>query len=519
MKLNKNLSSFIELRNGTNKIISGCEIEPFSKDSEAKTVIIILPDNYTFTESIRYFVIIKKGLRYARSTTINSEKKYAKLAKDISLDFVTSSLCPLEKSELKLLTSLARTKYIVISDIHMGDSRAQSGAYCWFNENISELQSFLDLVLNSQQIKELIIAGDFFDEWIMPVDVKPFKGSVTNSDEFFESVANSLALSKTISGFNKIAGSGTIRLVYVLGNHDLLLTETTFKRIFPNAVWSGKKSDSGEITGTGVYSPEDGIFIEHGYIYDFYNDPDPLSHPESLIPPGYFVSRMYATTMIHPPEGKGIRREMLDNIFFYASWEIVLYQLFGTIFPKIHPIITGIDGYTQNYDYAQARNNYYDANIGNNWQQRQTINGVYKPDNTVTGLLNGTGLWIWGDLQTEAIEQYFIPNRTKIVVFGHTHRTMIKAYNKNNLEINTEYQKSQLTKEQLGHPAKIYANSGTWVDNRLTPKRYQTRTYLVISPSQYTGSLDTVSLYHYDSDESEPGEILNILLDEVNIKQ
>lgn len=108
---------------------------------------------------------------------------------------------------------------------------------------------------------------------------------------------------------------------------------------------------------------------------------------------------MYATKMISPSQIQKPYKRSLDNLFFYASWELVLWQIFGTMTPDISPIITGIDSYTGNYTYSGVRDNYYNAKIGDNWNQRQIINGVSKPESTIAGLLNGSGLWIWGDLQ------------------------------------------------------------------------------------------------------------------------
>jgi UDP-2,3-diacylglucosamine pyrophosphatase LpxH len=518
----ENLDGHIDLSDGTASLINHCSLELYSGDYAGKTVEIRFADDFSLAESGKYTVTIKKGLRYIKGERKNSDKILAKLAKEISLNFVTSSTCPLESSALasdegKGKTGAARTKYIVVSDIHMGDARAQKGGYGWFTENITELQDFLDAVLESEQTKELVIAGDLFDEWILPVDVKPFEGNVTNSDEFFESIAQNPTLSLVIEKFNAIADSGKIRLVYVPGNHDLLMSEAVLKKIVPNAVWAGINTDGSGISGTGLYSPEDGIYIEHGHIYDFYNAPDPLTHSGRLLPPGYFVSRMFATNMIGPKQFPAAKTGIVDNLFFYASWELVLYQVFGTVFPDIPPILTGIDGYKSSFTYAQARDNYFNAKIGDKWGQRQQINGVNKPENTITGLLNGAGLWIWADLQLEAQKQYFEPNRAKIVVFGHTHRAMMKGYNQDNYEVLSGLHESMPPRERLGPPAKIYANSGTWVDKSQTPKGFDNRTYVVISPAQTAGALDTVSLYQYNPDKDGTQTGCNILLEEMNL--
>ncbi len=159
--------------------------------------------------------------------------------------------------------------------------------------------------------------------------------------------------------------------------------------------------------------------------------------------------------MISPSQIQKPYKRSLDNLFFYASWELVLWQIFGTMTPDISPIITGIDSYTGNYTYSGVRDNYYNAKIGDNWNQRQIINGVSKPESTIAGLLNGSGLWIWGDLQLEAKKQYFDTGRARIVIFGHTHRGMVKGYNSNNYELLSGHLDSLPPRERLGYPTKI----------------------------------------------------------------
>ncbi len=71
-----------------------------------------------------------------------------------------------------------KSKRIIISDIHMGDSRsvetssANPYAYCWFadkegaNQNRPKmLADFLEkYVINDNTVDELVVLGDLFDE-------------------------------------------------------------------------------------------------------------------------------------------------------------------------------------------------------------------------------------------------------------------------------------------------------------------------------------------------------------------
>jgi UDP-2,3-diacylglucosamine pyrophosphatase LpxH len=510
------LEARLDLNNGTGVSFGGWNAGPFFCDSTGKTVSLTFDGSGDgwLHESSKYFIDVKKGLRYVIGVDKKGNKRYARLLKNMRLSFVTSSSCPLDQT-LLAGNGADRTKYIVISDIHMGDARAQAVGYSTFTENVTQLQHFLDLVYGSAQSKELIIAGDLFDAWALPVDAKPFEPPVANIDDFFESIARNPQLGLIIEKLNKIADSGAIRFVYVPGNHDMLMTETAMRRIFPSAVWAGKGGEGGEVPGAGVYGPEKGICIEHGHVYDFYNAPDTLSHPSSILPPGYFVTRMEATRKTTGAEGAPtVAIQGFINDIFYLSWEFILQKMFGTLQPDIPPIVTGIDGYTDSYTHSQIRDLYYNADIGGQWVRRQTLNGVKKPESGLSILLTAARLFIWGDMQIAAQREYFETGKARIVVFGHNHRATVKGYNSDNLEILSGAQETLPPKARLGQAAKVYANSGTWTD---TVKGFTNRTYIVVSPARDPGALDTVSLYQFNSVDAERTMGSSVLLGELNI--
>jgi len=59
---------------------------------------------------------------------------------------------------------------IFISDIHMGDQRSMPGQFPlgWLRENIHYLTDFLDDLLNAQDVIQVVILGDLFDQWVIP---------------------------------------------------------------------------------------------------------------------------------------------------------------------------------------------------------------------------------------------------------------------------------------------------------------------------------------------------------------
>jgi UDP-2,3-diacylglucosamine pyrophosphatase LpxH len=361
---------------------------------------------------------------------------------------------------------------VVISDIHMGEERAADAGYCWFTENSGKLAAFLDELARSAQVKALVINGDFFDEWIVPMATEPFQAGITSNEGYFLSVAAAPLNRDIIAGLNAIAAAGSIEVVYVPGNHDMLLTEAIMKKIIPNIVWAGASA------GLGAYWPDSDTVLEHGHRYDFFNSPDPLTRTGSLIPPGYFISRVYATKTaaegaVVEPAAPGAA-----DLEFYAAWEIAIAAIGVHGLDKDAPIIkTGIDGYTADLSVNGARDN-YSATIGSNWDQRQVSNEVYAKMTETSAILTGSGIGWWGNLEEPAEMQYLAPGRAQIVVFGHSHKAMIK--------------------KDIFTSGKIYANTGTWIDAKFVKSGYAVRTYVVIDPAAAGGGTDTVTLYQYN---------------------
>lgn len=441
---------------------NSCTFEIYALDASNQTVRVKLNDSFDLKESWLYTIHITRGLRSVTGNT---------LGQDTNLELITTGRSPFVSME----AAAARTKIVIISDVHMGEERAAAAGYCWFTDNSSLLESFLDDVLNSDQIKTLVINGDFFDEWIVPMGTAPFQSGITSDEGYFLSVANAPLNKNIIAKLNAIANGGEIKVVYVPGNHDMLMTEAIMKKIIPNIEWHGASSASGITAGNGEYWPETQIAIEHGHRYDFFNSPDPLTRAGSLLPPGYFISRVYATKMLEGP----VVEAMGADVEFVAGWDIAIADINVKNLDKDAPIIKmGINGYTATMSVNDAKAN-YDQNIGTQWDQRQSINGVYAKMMEWTAILSGSGIGWWGDLEEPADLQYLVPNRAKIVVFGHSHKAMLK--------------KDLITLE------KIYANTGTWINANLVASGYSTRTFVVINPAVSSGSeVDMVTLYQYN---------------------
>jgi UDP-2,3-diacylglucosamine pyrophosphatase LpxH len=444
-----------------------------------RKVLLMFKPGFHLKDGWRYLLTISRGIRSESGMT---------LGEDLVFEFRTLFYHPYvltnERSDGNLEDQ--RNSIACISDIHMGDARANASNYCWFGRNVDALEAYLEFLIAGEQVRQLVILGDLFDEWLIPYSVAPFEGGVTTSREYFLSVANNPINLPIIDKLQEIDLNPDIELVYVHGNHDMLLTEETLREIFPHITWAEDAS------GLGSYSPVDDIIMEHGHRYDFFNCPQPLVNPNHTLPPGYFVSRLYAEGLME--SGLEVLKEMPSyqgSIEFLTAWEFaMLYTLvhLDMEVPDLSSniiLMTGIDGYNDPFSFDGARD-MYAANIKDKWDETQTQNEV--PVNLgccLVAIWNGHS-----DLLLAATEEYLMeppaPRSYNVVAFGHTHRPLIDVYPPGD------------------NYTGIYGNSGSWVDPEQSS--YKVRTYLLITPAEWTGSeLDVVSLYQYNLD-NENGE-------------
>lgn len=476
-------------------------------DSTHKTVNVIFRDGYRLQPGWKYTIEIQP------SAWFNAASNHY-------IDFITAPISPFENLSTGVSgsnTSLAadaaapqRTQIIVISDIHMNDARSTSGSYGWFNENSALLTEFLQYIRDSLTVSQLVIAGDLFDNWVVPLNSEPYDSSsgITDDLGYFQSVASNPVNSGSVAMINQIADAGNIKVVYVPGNHDMLFTEDICKTIFPNVVWAG-----GNTSGWGVYEIGVDIVIEHGHRFDFNNAPmDPNhSYQSSLIPPGYFIARLAATNIdayltwwsdnhsFWDEIGDGIEEfgsslwsvaESVANTtyaspVFVSSYYAALEKLipFDSFLGQYYAQCNGFGGFSGDYKLQSVANSYSDAQIDNLWPERQVYNGLTEYQNELQAILNGTGWDSWGDLYNSSFMQY---SDKKVVVVGHTHGAQIKRFPLS---------------------SSIFANSGTWIDQDLVTtqagSQYETATYICIDNASSNGSeVHTVTLYKYESDGS-----------------
>ena len=456
----------------------------FSTILSGRKLILAFQPGFLLKDGWRYLITIKTGMRSTSGLTFPSTTviEVRTTAKQLVLDNDTTK----------------QNSIICISDIHMGDPRSVASGYCWFSKNAAALESLLSIVQTSTQVRQVVILGDLFDEWVVPYRISPFDtaAGINNSRDFFMAIANAPVNITIINELKAIASSSTVQLIYIPGNHDMLLTRDILQEIIPGVIWKG------DSTGLGHYSPLGEIIMEHGHRYDLFNCPQPLANAGHILPPGYFISRLDAEGLME--QGSNKQQELKrgnSSLEFVTAWTAAFtylqihYSL--TVAPDSSNIMMGgIDNYSGPLSFNGVRD-MYAANIENAWASTQAMNAVPVSMPVLMAILDGSI-----DLSFTAAYEYMqstAPNIYKIVAFGHTHNPMIKVY--------------PAGKQYTG----IYANTGSWVNENLCNN--PVRTFLVIKPGEWTGSdLDVVTLFQYNLDSgsgnTNPGYIPVLISEE-----
>ena len=462
----------------------------YTLEVSGNLILILLKDDFHLRDAWQYFIEISPGLKSENGNSL-AEK---------SLLEIRTLADQLPPSDLVGNDSTERNAIACISDIHLGDKRATDNNYCWFGKNKAALENYLDYVVNSGQFRKLVIMGDLFDEWLVPFSISPFDPdlNINTSFDFFKAVAANPVNTTIISKLQTIALDDEIELVYIPGNHDMLIAKEMIEEIIPNITWAGQD----EAPGLGLYSPVDGIIMEHGHRYDFFNCPQPLVKSGHKLPPGYFVSRLYAQGMMDRGSGSKSTAQTGGAFEFETAWTAAsLYTLahFGMPVPPPDSSIIlmgGIDAYDDSFSFDGARD-MFAANIEDEWPSTQSHNMVSVPSECCFQAIWNGHSDMFGAAATEYIIQPPAPETYKLIAFGHTHRPEIKTWVDGSEIVN------------------VYANSGSWLDADASD--YKVRTFLSIKPAAWTGSkLDVVSLYQYNIDNGDTYK--PVLLDEESVE-
>lgn len=380
-----------------------------------------------------------------------------------------------------------RDKIVVVSDIHLGIE----DKYTETLKNLPLLIDFLQRVQNTRDVRELVIDGDFLDEWFLPI----YYPSYTDQKQFYKGIIDNNQ--DVFNELNKVIESG-VKLVYVPGNHDMTLEADVLQEAIPKLI------QARDATGLGRYQTGDRneIVIEHGHRYDVFSAPDTVTNKElcgnqdTILPAGYIYARYAATWVL---EGRPSVKKDLPVITDvpdksdtdqYGAY--LYYALLKNISERMTPnedlnekiFDLHISGFNDAYTYldfypAKQADGTISApvlykNIQRTWEERQKINGVKVPVSFIEALAGAND---WSYYAKQAKAQYLDnpDEKVDVVVFGHTHVP--------------EYHDMS--------DGKYFLNDGTWIDHN-TDYPQATRTFAVIT----TADKDTASLYQYGEDGS-----------------
>lgn len=402
----------------------------------------------------------------------------------------------------ELADSVLRNKIVVISDLHLGNDLAYSENV----KHLNRLNQFLKEVRASSTIKELVIAGDMFDEWYIPSRTNTYE-SKSQSDFILKTVASNKAIFDVLNG---IINDKKIKVTYIPGNHDMGFTPANIDLAMPGV---NQARDAGR-NGVGTYYPDNypEIAIEHGHRYDFFSDltldeADP-NVKGTTFAPGYFFARIAANSFVNPIALENRTRvpdvvlnnkkdpEQVSKYVYYKLWKQVLDSVIyvnDNFDDKI--ITTNVDNFTKTYSINDVLP-YNDAN-GN--IQMKMYNGLFTQEawnnrmkaNDVK-VMTPIDSAIIGSLKTQYIDdqsytQYFSSvdkQNIRVVIFGHTHIPKMISYNKNN------------------HSC-VYANTGTWEDRKSRIKNNNidqdsiNMNFVVITPNKTNHKMLNIKLYKY----------------------
>lgn len=351
-------------------------------------------------------------------------------------------------------------RIVVISDIHLGigDSSGETV------DNKALLIDFLRRAAASQ-IDEIVIAGDFLDEWFLPTTYPPH----AQSRAFYRQVKENNA--EVFAAFSEVMAKG-VRLTYVPGNHDMLLDQGTLDELLPGI------SQSRDVAGLGVRrtGARSEIAIEHGHRYDAGAAPDALSNKAvtgdhaSILPVGYFVTSILVTSAAEgksapvrdlPPMPRPTNRSdaELSAYAYYEFWSRLMSN--SPIQADMDAAIfhAAFDGYAEpvslrdlvpilDADGSVEATLYGD--LPQRWSTIQSINEVARTNPFHTAI---SAAFNHDFLDEQARTQYFeLEPETDVVVFGHSHVSVLDQFSDDD------------------GVTKTYANSGTWIDhNALGP--------------------------------------------------
>ena len=260
------------------------------------------------------------------------------------------------------------------------------------------------------EIEEIILLGDLFDNWVIPYDIIPL------------SIEDIIAAPKNQPLVEELIKLSQVRPVYyVPGNHDMDASEDVIKAHFPQM----------------IYCPEQyqckAIIAEHGHRYALFNAPPSFSENYFNIPLGFFISRIEATRKGLTNKGNRNYHTYLDDILEVFGPQKLPQSVFEAVLEEanlpedITFKVRLTNGEIIKINAKKVKEKY--KNIYEDWQHP-----LISPSRAVLAELDRLGT---------IADKLCRTTPAKVCVFGHSHKVAID-------------------KDTWFVDDRIYANSGFW---------------------------------------------------------
>jgi len=340
-----------------------------------------------------------------------------------------------------------RTKRIFISDIHLGNAKSMSGPhpYGWFQNNMPVLAEFLDDQLNAPDVKEVVILGDLFDTWVLPVNYDPLIS--------FANISSNPANKLVIDKLKALAATPDVKLAYVPGNHDMAMDTTGILKIkkFMETTFPGIRFFCNNTMPWGIYNVGT-LAAEHGNRYCLFNSPDMWTAKDTFLPLGYFISRIVAYKVLQTGTEENYHDIFVRFLKAFMNHPDFIEDMFKAIAedaglkPNDIVKLKAVPGFPETMTVDAIGRRF--SNLIQNWTN--TPGNINVPAAIIGDLEN---------LSSAASLAYFdhFGSNISIVIFGHTH---IPVMDPRDLDPRAD---------RAAHPIDepwnyIYVNCGSWID-------------------------------------------------------
>ena len=340
-----------------------------------------------------------------------------------------------------------RTKRIFISDIHLGDAKSMSAPhpYGWFKNNIPVLTEFLDDQLNATDVKEVVILGDLFDTWVLPVNYDPLTS--------FAKITSNPANKTVIDKLKALAATPDVKLAYVPGNHDMGMDASGILKFrkFMEKTFPGIRFFCSSTIPWGIYNVGT-LAAEHGNRYCLFNSPDMWTAKDTFLPLGYFISRIVAYKVLQTGTAENYYDIFVRFLKAFMKHPDFVEDMFRAIaedaglMPGDVVKLKSAPGFPDTMTVEAIGKRF--SNLIQNWTNTQ--GNINVPAAIIGDLEN---------LSPAASLAYFdhFGSNINIVIFGHTHIPVMDPR-----ELDPQADRAAHASDDPWNY--IYVNCGSWID-------------------------------------------------------